>query len=65
MSFAENLKTLRKEKGLDQQELAQKLNVSSKTISHWETSYTEPSLAQLTHLADFFDVSLDDLLDRK
>ena len=65
MSFAENLKTLRKEKGLDQQELAQKLSVSSKTISHWETSYTEPSLAQLTLIADFFDVSLDDLLDRK
>ena len=65
MSFAENLKTLRKEKGLDQQELAQKLNVSSKTISHWETSYTEPSLAQLILIANFFDVSLDDLLDRK
>ena len=65
MSFSENLKYLRKTTGIDQGVLAQALNVSPKTISHWETSYTEPSIAQLIMLANFFEVSIDDLVDRK
>lgn len=65
MGFSENLKNLRKQRGLDQSSLAKELNVSVKTISHWETLYSEPSIAQLVALANFFDVSLDDLVDRK
>lgn len=65
MSFSENLKALRKMQNVDQLKLAQAINVSPKTISHWETAYTEPSIPQLIALADFFDVSLDDLVDRK
>ncbi len=62
--MAENLKYLRKLKNIGQAELAQALNVSVKTVSHWETSYTEPSIAQLIQLADFFDVSIDELVGR-
>lgn len=47
MSFAENLKYLRKLNKIDQNKLASALNVSAKTISHWETGYTEPSIARL------------------
>lgn len=65
MSFSENLKNLRKQRDLDQAGLAKILNVSAKTVSHWETMYTEPSIAQLILLANFFDVSIDDLVDRK
>lgn len=65
MSFSENLKNLRKQRNLDQAGLAKILNVSAKTISHWETTYTEPSIAQLILLANYFDISLDDLVDRK
>ena len=65
MSFSENLKLLRKANSLDQLKFAKALNVSPKTISHWETGYTEPSISQLISIANFFDISLDELLDRK
>lgn len=62
--FKENLKSLRIAKGIGQAVLAEKMNISTKTISHWETGYSEPSIAQLIQLADFFDVSLDELVGR-
>ena len=65
MSFSENLKSLRKLYKIDQAKLSKELNVSSKTISHWETGYTEPSISQLIMIADFFDISLDELVDRR
>ena len=64
MGFKENLKALRVAKGIAQAKLAELLNISVKTVSHWDTGYTEPSVAQLVFLADFFDVSLDELLGR-
>lgn len=65
MAFSDNLKSLRKANLIDQKTFAEKLNVSPKTISHWETGYTEPSITQLVLIANFFDVSLDELVDRK
>lgn len=65
MAFSDNLKMLRKEQNIGQQELAEKLKVSAKTISHWETGYTEPSISQLIMIANFFDITIDDLVDRK
>ena len=65
MSFCDNLRELRKINKMDQRAFAKLLNVSPKTVSHWETGYTEPSIAQLIMIANYFDVSLDDLLDRK
>ncbi|MDE6356828.1 MAG: helix-turn-helix domain-containing protein [Clostridia bacterium] len=64
ISFGENLKQLRITEGVGQTAIADALNISVKTISHWETNYTEPSIAQLIQLADFFDISLDDLVGR-
>ena len=63
--FSENLKSLRRSQGLDQGSLAKALSVTDKTISHWETGYTEPSISQIIALADFFDVTIDELVDRK
>lgn len=64
MKLAENLKLLRKGKGIGQAELAEALSVSVKTVSHWETGYTEPSIAQLTQLANYFDTTIDELVGR-
>ncbi len=65
MEFYENLKALRKENKIDQTKLAKELKVSPKTISHWETGYTEPSIAQLVSLSKIFNVSLDELITGK
>lgn len=65
MGFSDNLKSLRKEQKVGQQYLAEKINVSVKTVSHWETGYTEPSINQLILIANFFDVTIDELVDRK
>ena len=62
MSLSENLKSLRKENKIDQTKLADELKVSPKTISHWESGYTEPSVEQLVALSRFYNVSLDELI---
>lgn len=64
MKFNENLKSLRLSCGIGQKQLAELLNISLKTISHWETGYSEPSIYQLIQLADYFDVTIDELVGR-
>ena len=64
MKFKETLRELRSMRGLGQQQLADLLKISVKTVSHWETGYSEPSIAQLIALADIFEVTLDDLVGR-
>ena len=64
MNFPENLKMFRKEKDMGQEALARLLKISLKTISHWETGYTEPSILQLCQLADIFEISIDELVGR-
>jgi putative transcriptional regulator len=61
--FKDNLRDLRKVKGLSQQQLADKLNVSFKTISHWELGYSEPSLFLLVKLKEILNASYEELLD--
>ena len=61
--FKDNLKNLRKMKNLSQQDLAKILNVSFKTISHWEMGYTEPSIALLIKIKDALAVSFEELLE--
>lgn len=60
--FKENLKQLRTERKLNQKQLADALHTTTKSLSHWETGYSEPSLSQLLAIADYFDISLDELL---
>lgn len=61
-SFMKNLKSLRMERGISQAQLAQQLNITVKTISHWETGYSEPSIQQILDIADYFQIATDDLL---
>ena len=62
--FAENLKKLRKEKGLSQEEMAAKLNVVGRTYGSWERNDREPDFSTLCKIADFFNVSTDYILGR-
>ena len=59
------LSLLRKNKGLTQKELANKLYLSDKTISKWETGEVVPSLEMLITLTNFYKISLDELLNEK
>ena len=58
------LKLLRKEKNLTQLKLALDLNMSQNTISRYETGEREAGYAELIKIADYFDVSIDYLLER-
>lgn len=62
MSFANNLTMLRKMNDLSQEELAEKIGVSRQTLSKYETGESLPDIEKCKVLADFFSVSLDDLI---
>ena len=53
---------LRKKQGLTQQQLADKLNLSNKTISKWESGSGSPDISNLPVLADALGISVDELL---
>ena len=61
----ENLKQLRKSKGLSQEELAIRLNVVRQTISKWEKGLSVPDADMLIKIADIFEVSVSELLGAK
>ena len=65
MNFSEKLTNLRKQKGLSQEELGEKLNVTRQTISKWELGQTSPDMAKLTEIATFFEVSVDELTNEE
>lgn len=52
------LKELRKEKGITQEELAEMLYVSGRTVSRWETGTNMPDISLLVDIAEIFDVSI-------
>lgn len=57
------LKELRKERKLTQEELAERLNVSGRTVSRWETGANMPDISLLVELADFYHVSIPEIID--
>ena len=63
--FGENLKTLRKQKGFSQEELATRLHVVRQTISKWEKNLSVPDADTLIRLAEILEVSVSDLLGAK
>lgn len=62
-SLPTKLVSLRKQKGLTQMELAEKLNVSRQAISRWEVGAAVPSTDNLRMLGDLYGVSVDYLLN--
>ena len=62
MNFNEKLISLRKSKGLSQEELGAELNVTRQTISKWESGQSYPDFKRLVLLSDFFGLTLDELV---
>lgn len=57
------LKELRKEKGITQEQLAEELNISSRSVSRWETGSNMPDLSMLVILAEYYDVDVREIID--
>ena len=58
------LKEIRKSKNISQLKLAMDLNTNQNTISRYETNEREPGINELIKIADYFNVSIDYLLER-
>lgn len=57
------LKGLRNERGLTQEQMAEQFNISERTVSRWETGSNMPDIGMLVELAEFFDVSITEIID--
>ena len=62
MEFNNRLYQLRKQSGMSQEELANRLNVSRQTISKWEIGDSTPEMEKLIAIHDLFHISLDELV---
>ncbi len=64
MNFKDNLKKLRKDNNLSQEELAEKLNVSRQSVSKWESGAAYPEMDKVLQLCKMFDLNIDELLNQ-
>lgn len=62
MNMADRIQYLRKNKGISQEELADKIGVSRQAVSKWESEQSTPDIERVIFLSDFFDVTTDYLL---
>lgn len=62
MNFSEKLKEIRKDKGLSQEQLAEKIGVSRQAITKWETGKGLPDVENMVIIAEIFKTTLDELL---
>ena len=63
MTLGQNILEARKKKGLSQEQLGEKVNVTRQTISNWELDETSPNPEQLKTLSKTLNVSIDDLIE--
>lgn len=63
--FLVGLKLIRKQKGLNQLKVAIDLNISREALSHYENGKREPSLDMLNRMSEYFNVSIDYLINGK
>ena len=62
MTFAEKLKSIRKQAGMSQEQLAEKLSVSRQAVTKWETDAGIPDIENIMAISALFDISIDELL---
>ena len=65
MKLGERLYNYRRKKGLSQEDVASKLNVTRQTVSKWETDQTLPDLDKIESICELFEISTDELLKGK
>lgn len=63
MNFADNLKRIRKENNLSQEQLAEELGVSRQSVSKWESGQAYPEMDKILKLCNMFNLSIDDLIN--
>lgn len=56
------IKLLRTEKGINQEQLAERLHVTRQAVSSWETGKTQPDIETMKQIAEYFDVSVERLI---
>ena len=59
------LKELRQQKGMTQEQLAEQLNISSRSVSRWETGSNLPDLCMLITLAEYYEVEVGEIIEGK
>jgi len=59
MSIGKKLYELRKQKGLSQEEVADKLNVSRQTVSKWETDQSMPDFDKIVPICELYSITAD------
>ncbi|MBP9989139.1 MAG: helix-turn-helix transcriptional regulator [Ruminococcus sp.] len=64
MNFANNLRKIRKDNNLSQEQLAEKLGVSRQSVSKWESEQAYPEMEKLIQICDMFDVTMDEILNQ-
>lgn len=64
MNLANNLKKIRKEHNLSQEQLAEKLGVSRQSVSKWESNQAYPEMDKVTKLCQMFNLNIDDLFNQ-
>ena len=62
ITIGENIRRLRREKGMTQEQLAEVLNVTNAAVSKWERGDSLPDITMLFPIAEFFGVSVDNLM---
>ena len=65
MAFSDRLKKYRTDMDMKQEELADKIGVSQKTISSWEVGRSEPTMREVTKLCKVLDCTVEDLTDTR
>ncbi len=65
MTFAEKLKSIRKQAGMSQEQLAEKLGVSRQAVTKWETDSGIPDIENMMAISVLFDISIDELLSNE
>lgn len=65
MTFAEKLKSIRKQAGMSQEQLAEKLGVSRQAVTKWETDAGIPDIENIMAISAMFDISIDELFSNE
>ena len=65
MTFAEKLKSIRKQAGMSQEQLAEKLGVSRQAVTKWETDAGIPDIENMMAISVLFEISIDELLSNE
>ena len=62
MNFSENFQLIRKNKGMTQEELAEKLDISRQAVAKWESGQAYPDISNLIQISNLFNVTVDYLV---